>query len=39
LPLVCKALDQAHTWIFEHVQQERESSHGSPDPEGHTVAR
>ena len=23
LPLVCKAADLAHTWIFEHIQHER----------------
>jgi len=31
LPLVCKALDQAHTWIFEHIQQERCGGGAEPD--------
>jgi len=33
LPLVAKALDQAHTWIFEHIQRERQLANQEQGPE------
>lgn len=33
LPLLCKALDQAHTWIFSAIQQERAEATTQAEPE------